>query len=239
MTSFLSIIKPNRQNFLIWIQLLLFLFLILSGKIDAINFVLLYFIESIIIGIFHFLFLLKMDSFLKSKENEKNFTAVFFFIHYLFFIFIQSIFVFVIVSNKLPEIKEPFHLWENLLIVLKRKGILILIAVVFITQLVKFLYKTMNTEFYRKYAISEIMMQPYPRVIIQQFVVIISMFFVVLTQAIITTALLLIIFVGLIDLLWSGLKNNTYFTKKLANYLKTKNQTEEEVENMLDLFLNS
>jgi hypothetical protein len=56
MSFFLDIVKPTAFNALTWFQFLLFTVLLLTGQINAVNFVMIYFLESIVIGFFSFLF---------------------------------------------------------------------------------------------------------------------------------------------------------------------------------------
>lgn len=108
-----ELLKPNKFNALIWFQFILFVVLLLAGQINAINFVVIYFLESIIIGFFHFFFLLSLKNQPLDSDGNRVFISIFFLIHYMFFIFVQSVFLFNIIGHKIPEIDNSFNVLKK------------------------------------------------------------------------------------------------------------------------------
>lgn len=237
--SYLSVLlKPNKFNALIWFQFILFVVLLLTGQINAINFVVIYFLESIIIGIFHFFFLLSLKNQPLDSDGNRVFISIFFLIHYMFFIFVQSIFLFNIIGPKIPEIDNSFNVLKNILIAIRLDGMFPLIGFVLLSQSFQYFKRWQNHDFYEQYKPSETMFQPYPRVFIQQFTVILSGFFIIFSNAIVVAALLITVLMTFLDLFWMSLRINSDKRITFEKYLNKNGTKNVDFKRFLDLFIN-
>ena len=109
-----GIISFNERNFTVWIGSICLIAFLLLNYVDPFAVVIAYFLESVVIGILN---LIKM--LLTNREKNKSiqggliFKCVFFILHYGFFIFVQSTFVFAMFGMSDSNIKEPFHVISN------------------------------------------------------------------------------------------------------------------------------
>ena len=92
-----NIFYPTPQNAFVWLSSIYLLFLLYLGKATPMTILFVYFLETIIIGLFNALKMLWSIQF----GNHKGFFLIFFFLfHYGFFVAIQSIFGFAMSNNK-------------------------------------------------------------------------------------------------------------------------------------------
>ena len=222
---------PTPQNAFIWLSSIYLLFLLYLGKVSPISILFVYFLETIVIGLFNALKMFWSIQFGK----HKGFGLVFFFLfHYGFFVAIQSIFGFALFGIEgNTVIKEPFSLFENYAIILQLEDIKYALPAIVLTHLGKFITDFIQNEKYKKFAPSEIMFKPYVRIFIQQFVVIISFFFIVLTNAGFIAAILLILFRLLVDLVLESVKENSKTLDVLAEKLANEKASKEEIKKQL------
>lgn len=238
MSNLFDLLKPNKFNVLIWFQFILFVVLLLTGQINPINFVVIYFLESIIIGFFHFIFLLSLKNQPLDSDGNRVFISIFFLIHYMFFIFVQSVFLFNIIGHKIPEIDNSFNVLKNIFIAIRLDGMLPLIGFVLLSQSFQYLKRWQHRDFYEQYKPSETMFQPYPRVFIQQFTVILSGFFMIFSNAIVVAALLITVLMIFLDLFWMAVRIYPEKRTSIEKYLNKNRSKEVDFKRFLDLFVN-
>lgn len=229
-----NIFYPTPQNAFVWLSSIYLLLLLYLGKISPLTVLFVYFLETIIIGIFNALKMFWSIQFGKSK----GFGLIFFFLfHYGFFVAIQSIFAFGLFGIQGNSIfKEPFHLIENYSIILNLEDIKYALPAIVFTHLGKFLTDFISHKKYLKFSANEIMFKPYVRIFIQQFVVILGFFFIIISKAGFIAAIILIIFRLVIDLIMESIKENSktldYLSEKMANEKASK----EEIKKQLQIF---
>ncbi len=135
---------------------------------DVFEVVMLYVIETVIVGSYN---VLKM---LFVKGEKKSFTIFFFLIHYNFFIFIQSIFVIVLIGGNNsgdmgPNVGQGFH---NLFSLFSIKDFKIAILLIVISQGVAVYKNFIKPKRYKHADLEKLMNEPYKRIFVQQFMVI-------------------------------------------------------------------
>ena len=231
-----QLLLPNKYNILVWANTLFLLLLLLTGYASAITVVLAYFMETIIIGIFHVVKLYIVvkkgkPSDPKTSDGLSGMGVIpFFIMHYGMFVAIQSIFVFGFFLEEFPEIKEAFHLIDNYTFALQLDGMSIIIASLVVTNLGYFYTNFLASEKYKEYSPAELFFKPYVRIFIQQFAVILAGFFFILFSEGIAAAILLLIFRLAVDLVMVGINKDSEsfdaYAKKHSNsynqYLETK-----------------
>jgi hypothetical protein len=226
-----NIFYPNSQNIFIWLSTVYLFFLLYLGKISPISILFVYFLETIVIGIFN---AIKMFCTIKLGNSKGYGFIVFFLFHYGFFVAIQSIFAFAIFSNGDDVVfKEPFHLIDNYLKILNLEDIKYALPAIIFTHLGKFFTDFIVGEKYLKFDIQKIMFSPYVRIIIQQFVVILSFFFIVFTKEGIVAAILLILFRFFIDLILESIKEDSKVLDFVAEKLSNENTSKETIKKQL------
>lgn len=213
-----NIFYPTSQNIFIWLSAIYLLFLLYLGKISPLTILFVYFLETIVIGIFN---VLKMFCTIKLGKSSGFGLIVFFLFHYGFFVAIQSIFAFAIFSiGDEVVFKEPFHLIENYGKLVSSQDIQYAFPAIIFTHLGKFFTDFIANKKYLKFDILEIMYAPYLRIFIQQFVVILSFFFIVFSGAGIVAAIVLILFRFIVDLVMEAIKEDSktldYVAEKLT-----------------------
>lgn len=234
---FKSLFLPQNSNAFAWVNLLLILALLYFKILNPLGVLFVYFLESIIIGVFNIIKMRYCQKYQGQPIGTFIAQSLFFVFHYGFFIAIQSVFLFVILSMAdVPNIKEPFHILDNYWEILNSEGVFNALIVLTIGQLIKFILDFMLPQKYRLFTIEEVMFKPYLRIFIQQFVVILGMFFIIFTEASIFAALLLIIFRFLIDLLFSAIKTNSLVLEKIVEKLYDGKTPKNEIKKQLLLW---
>ena len=226
-----NIFYPNSQNVFIWLSTVYLLFLLYLGKINPITILFVYFLETIIIGVFN---ALKMFCTIQLGNSKGYGTIVFFLFHYGFFIAIQSIFAFAIFSmGDAVVFKEPFDLIHNYGIILHLQDIKYALPAIIFTHLGKFFTDFLGHQKYLKFDIQEIMFSPYVRIFIQQFVVILSSFFIIISESGMIAAILLILFRFFIDLVMEAIKENSAILDFVAEKLSNEKTPKETIKKQL------
>ena len=99
-----QIINPRRDNSFIWLNAVVLISYIIIGFVNPFAVVMAYFLETLAIGVVHALKLAIVAKHgVKPKVKPKNSPlgmVLFFFLHYTFFVAVQSIFVFVFFQVK-------------------------------------------------------------------------------------------------------------------------------------------
>jgi hypothetical protein len=204
------IFTPQRNNAFAWQNFVILLILVFSGEVSAVSILYAYFFESIIIGFFNIAKMLYCHYYTEKKEGPIIGLILFFTFHYGFFIGVQSVFLFAIISmSGHSVISEPFHLLENYGNALESLGVYFVLLVLILGQILKFIFDFIKPRKYLEFSAYEIMFMPYLRIIIQQFVVILGSFFIVFSEASLVTALILIIMRFVLDLFFSSIRKDS------------------------------
>lgn len=231
---FKDIFYPTPQNAFIWLTSIYLLFLLYLGKASPLSILFVYFLETIIIGVFN---ALKMFCSIKFTKSSGYIMIPFFLFHYGFFIAVQSIFAFSLFGiDDNSMFKEPFYILENYAIILNLEDMKYVLPAIIFTHVGKFFSDFIHHKKYLKFSANEIMTKPYVRIIIQQFVVIISFFFMVLGKAGVIAAILLILFRLIIDLVMESVKENSKILDVLSEKLANEKASKEEIKKQLMAF---
>lgn len=245
----LKALLPSFSNVFIWLNAIVMLFGVfyLGWKPEVV--VIAYFLETIIIGFIHVCKMLIVYYFSDNQKFEvpsaantlTGFAAIpFFIIHYFFFIFVQSIFIFTLLNDIIPKENSSFDVFGNYTYLLSQKNILMAFLTLVFSNLAITLRDFILPKVYKTTTITKLFFQPYLRIFIQQFVTIIAMFFTILTNGSIAAALMIISFRLLSDIFITAASQNSTFKLQLVNFLK-KNQkasdaerTEESINSFLE-----
>lgn len=231
---FKDIFYPTPQNGFIWLTSLYLLFILYLGKVSPLSILFVYFLETIIIGVFN---ALKMFCSLIFTNSSGYILIPFFLFHYGFFIAIQSIFAFALFGiNDNSVFKEPFYILENYAIIINLADMKYVLPAIIFTHIGKFFTDFIHHKKYLQFSANELMTKPYIRIFIQQFVVIISFFFMVLGKAGAIAAVLLILFRLIIDLVMESVKENSKMLDLLSEKLANEKASKEEVKKQLMAF---
>ena len=227
-----QIAYPTNQNKFIWLNAFSLLAFLISGMVDPFAIVMVYFLETIIIGFIHaykMQFVGKYSRAQKHVEDQNpNFKTGFFMVHYSFFVAVQSIFVFAIFSMSDHNIKEPFNLIANFKYVLTLKGIGYALGVTFVMLAVQTYFSFIKTKIYNLYTVDRLFIQPYLRIFIQQFTVILAMFFMVFFPDGIMAAVLLILIRLFVDLVGVYINSSEGNLRKLSRRLARNSDKDEQ-----------
>ncbi len=224
----------TTQNSFIWLSSIYLLFLLYLGKVSPMTILFVYFIETLIIGVFN---ALKMFWSIKYGKSKGYGLILFFIVHYGFFIAIQSIFAFGIFDiDKHSIFRDPINLIENYGIILKLEDISYALPAILFTHAGKFFSDFISNKKYLLFTAKEIMFKPYVRIIVQQFAVILSIFFIIFSKAGLFAAILLIIIRLLIDLVMESIKENSKMVDYFAEKLATDKVSKEETKKQLQIF---
>jgi hypothetical protein len=211
------------KNRAIWLQALFFVVLVLLGKLDPVEVVIIYALETVIIGVFQILRLITIGfqdgKTLKEKLYSLAITG-FFTVHYGLFVFIQTTFFFVFLSIGDSRIKDSFGL-ENFKTIASFEGVQFATGLLLITYFIKYWINFYEPKKYVNAKVEVYMFQPYLRIFIQQFVTIIPAFFIIFGNAGMAVALVLIVVRLLADLAIFKLKSDQVYFQKAVDYLFT------------------
>lgn len=188
------VLYPNKANANLYIAAAFVLFLYFTGALSAMAILFAYFLETIIIGLF---MVIKMCFItIYSHENKgSNIGKIFFFcVHYGGFVAIQSIFAFTFLEvERADGIVKGFNILENYHYVFQLENIWLLLGFTILSHFYTLTTVFINEKRYKQITTSEIMVAPYIRIIVQQFVVILAGFFMFWSSA--TAAVLLLILI--------------------------------------------
>lgn len=205
------------------------------GYADPFAIVITYFLESIVIGILNFLKML-----FSSREKNKAingsalFKSFFFLIHYFFFIFVQSIFVFVMFGMSDDNIKEPFQVIDNFAYSFAIDGLPLTMGIVVAILVLETIITYIRPKLYLQYSAEDLFFKPYIRVIVQQFTVLFALFFVMFTGKGIIAAVILILLRLLVDLTGVYITSSNDNLRKAARFMK-KNHKRSDLEAIEEL----
>ena len=198
-----KIFVPSSRNMFIWLNTLMMLTGLFFLGWRPVIIVFAYVFETIIIGIIH---LFKLWMVYRYGNTQKN-TPVskdprqmngwgiipFFLVHYFFFIFVQSIFIFSTVGKSLPGLpSDGFNVWANYRFLLSQTDMQLAFASIAIASLAYSIRNFFIPQRYHNYTLSILFMQPYIRIFVQQLIAILAGFFFFFTDGAMVAAVLLI-----------------------------------------------
>ena len=163
---------------------------------DIFEVVMLYVIETIIVGTYN---VIKM---LFVKGDKKRFTIMFFIIHYNFFILIQSIFVIVLIGGDStdsmgPDIGQGFH---NLFSLFSYRDFKVAVLLIVISHGIAVYKNFIKPKLYKHADLEKLMMEPYKRIFVQQFMAIGGAIIAMMLQAPMGFLIILILMKTFFDL---------------------------------------
>ena len=208
------------ENKNVWLTALFYIALILIGKLSATEFVIVYALETVIIGIFHVVKMLTITFLSENMKNDKGKgvgLTLFFLVHYGFFVFIQTTFFFVFLSMGDDRISDSFGL-SNIITVLQFEGIQVALVLMLFSHIFKFWFNFYNNQRYQEVELALYMFQPYVRIIIQQFVAIVPGFFIIFGNGGYAVAVVLILIRTVVDIFLSQIKNDEKMFQKAVNF---------------------
>lgn len=246
---FFAALKPDANNWLIWTESLILLAGLFYGNWNPLVVVFAYFLETIIIGLIH---MAKMWATLRLGRAQQHavfsaantmfagtFAIVFFLVHYFFFVFGQSIFVFSFFGRQEFGFESAFHVFNNYYILLQRPDMQLVLGIVIATQLGNAIMYFFVPGKYNLYTLEQLFLQPYLRIVVQQMATILTGFFMLLLGGPHAAALLLIVVRLVIDCTLVGAKHNPTLRLALQNALLKKETPEEkaEAQKLLEVWL--
>jgi hypothetical protein len=189
-----------------------------------------YFLETMLIGLIHVMKLFLILIYSKAQKAEaiapkatifSHFGAIpFFIIHYFFFIFVQSIFVFTLMGNIIPRGNSTFNVFANYAYLLQQPDILMALISLALSHTAMTLKNFILPGEFRRTTVKKIFFQPYLRIFIQQFATILACFCTVISSSVFVGALLIIVFRFVIDLIIQRASSNKIFKEALLVRLK-------------------
>lgn len=235
----------QKYDLNVWLMPLFYLGLLFTGEISSTDVVILYALETIVIGIFHLFKLLLVSfshGFLKEKFLGISYMG-FFALHYGIFVFVQTTFFFVFLAMEDPRITADIG-FENFATVLHFQGVQNGLAFLVVSYLLKFWFGFYRSGYYKTIDIQSYFFQPYLRIFIQQFVAIVPGFFIIFGKAGFVAAIMLIIIRSFTDFYIDKMRTdpkyfykgfNFLFKKKIKEGMTAKERV--EAESILKIFL--
>lgn len=201
---------------------LLVLFFVIFYPEDKYIVVAAYFLETLIIGMFNVVKMVIITMFnptgndrlgndpawksnvdFKSPVAKNMFLIIFFIFHFGLFYFVQLVFLNVLATGfgsgfpaQSSFFPNPFTFFPA---ALGKQGVYIILTILAV-QFFSFFYSFLIREEYKVTSCTRQGMQPYGRILVQQFVVIIGSFFIIIIQHAIVFSILLVLFKTFIDL---------------------------------------
>ncbi len=214
-----------------------------------------YFMETMVIGLIHMVKLWATGKYgkpnrLSSGMNSEGLTGwggiLFFAVHYFFFVFVQSVFVFAIFSigGSQSMFAEPFSVIENYKMLLQHTEMQLTLGIIAATQMLSAVRYFFAPRLFEQYSFNELFFQPYLRIFIQQFATILAFGVFIVAGGGKAAALILIVIRHLIDCLLVAARHSETVKEALVKWLASsgkKNQpppsAPEEISRSLDVFL--
>ncbi|WP_147448378.1 DUF6498-containing protein [Dokdonia sinensis] len=231
---------PNKGNLFIYINAAFLLTMMAIGVIAPITVVFGYFLETIVIGILNVVKMYIVVSYspthLRSTRKDKGGIAAipFFIIHYGAFVAIQSILgfsLFEVAGDGV--ITDSLDILGNYQKVLQFNGMGWVLGSIIAGNLGYFLNNFLSKGKYKDYTVADLMITPYVRIFVQQFVVILSGFFMIVFSSGFAAGVLLVLFRTIIDLIIAAFKEGSTMMRNIALYVKRPEQSVEEIETVL------
>jgi len=208
--SFIKFYRLNRKTKTIYTGALVMMLGLIVGWWTPTNILVAFFLETVIIGLVH---AVKMIYVFRSGEkyrahkkyfphDQNNHVAMipFFLVHYNFFVFVQSIFIFLFLEGDGRVFKDAFAVFENYKVLLAEPGMLSAIGFMATLNIMQSVTDFFLSDKKDHLLLSDMFMQPYIRIFVQQMVAILGGFFLILTDNGLFAALLLVALKAFMDL---------------------------------------
>ncbi len=245
-----TIFLPTSRNIFIWLNMLMMLAGLLFLGWRPVIIVFAYVFETIVIGIIHLFKLWMVYRYGRTQKNtpvskdprQMNGWGIipFFFVHYFFFIFVQSVFIFSTVGSSLPNLpSDSFNVWENFRFLLSQTDMQLAFGSIAIASLAYSIRNFFIPQRYHNYTLSILFMQPYIRIFVQQLIAILAGFFFFFSDGAMVAALLLICARFILDMYLLAVKYNPAVQADFINRItqKGKYNNLQITPQKIDLFL--
>lgn len=216
-----GIISINQRNFSVWIGAISLLVFLILDYVDPFAVVMAYFIESILIGLLNIVKMLLSN---KEKNKQMNgslaFKCIFFVLHYGFFIFVQSVFVFAMFGMSDANIKEPYNVVQNFAYAFSIDGFGLSMAILTGVLVLETFVHYIRPKVYKQLSAEDLFFKPYIRVIVQQLTVLVALLFVLITGLDLIVALVLVLIRWLVDLTGIFITTSEDHLRRAARFVK-------------------
>lgn len=219
-----NIIEQHKDKSWFFITPIYYIVLIITGYLSPVEVLLLYALETIIIGGFHVVKILGVAIRQQVLKNGIS-IAVFFMFHYGLFCLVQT-YIFFDILDFMPDI-PAWNIFQKLYALISN----INLRNAFIGMSVLYLFRTIRFFSINKSAdidLSQLMFQPYLRIIIQQFIAVFPFFLLGFIQQKMVAAIVLIILRSALEYFMYFANNNP---DKLIAFL-TKNESFEKTKSV-------
>lgn len=228
-----KIILPHSRNIFTWLNFLFMLSGLLFLGWRPVIIVFAYVFETIITGIIHLLKLWMVYKYgntqrhisVSQNPGQKNSWKIipFFFVHYFFFILVQSVIIFSMVGNNLPGLSaDSLQVWKNVRFLLSQYDMQLAFASIAIASLSYHIRNFFIPQRYHDYTLSTLFMQPYIRIFVQQMITILAGFFFFFSDGAMVAAFLLIGVRFLVDLYLLALRYDPVVQSDLISRITAK-----------------
>lgn len=239
---------PNSRNLFIWFNALVMLTGLLFFGWRPVIVLFAYVFETIIVGVIHVFKLWVVYKYSDAQKREtpskdprtmQGFAIIpFFAVHYFFFIFIQSIFIFTLIESDIPGMgNDSFNVFGNYKILLSQPDMLLAFSCLALSNLLYTVKNFFMTGRFHEYTTNQLFMQPYLRIFVQQFISIISGFFILISKGAAVVAVILIVLRAALDLYLTAIKTNEALKDKLIDKLQKGSNGGHLTKKNLDVFL--
>lgn len=224
--------KKTSNAFLIAANLVPLLGVLFWGW-DGKGIIVVYILETVVIGILNALKMLIVyfvNGLRNEDESKNSFTQgvsglgliPFFLFHYNFFIFVQSVLFFAFSSMwEAGRGPEPFNVIANFSLYLTEDN-LIALGSLLLANMAYFITDFIVPRKYETQSMQSLMMAPYKRIFLQQFLVILGGFIFMLTGGIKLVMALFVVLKIVADYISANYSKNTKLASWFATNLKTK-----------------
>ncbi len=240
---------PNARNQTLWFSAVVMIAGLLLGWWRPNTILFAYLVETLVIGVVHALKMLtvsavgrKQKALRLEKPHDHNnhvFMVPFFLVHYNFFIYVQSVFIFLLLGVDDKGVKDSFNVLANFSYMLSQPGALWAVASIAFFNVMQSVTDFFLARKYHETVLSEMFMQPYVRIFVQQVVAISGGFFIIFLHAGLIAAIFLVAVRLAVDLFATAFRYSPEARKILARKLAKGETGPEKVEKQLELlFMN-
>ena len=235
-------LNGNKSNRLVWLNALFLIALLLVGKASPMAIVFAYVFETVIIGVIHIIKLMWLIRFGNPEEKKEStfLNAVligFFVIHYGFFVFIQSTFLYLAFTIFDNSFSTSLN-FKSLNVIMNLDGFYWAMISISFSHVIEFIFNFIKNKKYYVYSFSKYYVKPYLRIFIQQFLAIVPFFFLFFGNHVgIVAALMLIVIRALLDFYMNNISKRPARLNKIARYLtKEKPEEYDKAKELLTIF---
>lgn len=245
-----AFLVPSPYNWLIWLNALVMLTGLIFFNWRPVMVVMGYLFETIIIGLIHICKLFVVTYWGKIQQESvglgetgkmnNGFGIIFFIIHYFFFISVQSIFIFTFLEKVIPiRVADAnlLNVWKSYWFLIQEPDMVLIFASLTAVHIANSVKNFFIPQRYHDYTVSKLMMQPYIRIFVQQFVAIMSGFFFLFFPNGMAIVLLLLAVRLLLDTYLIAIKYNEVLKETLLKKLSKDGENEKITLKDIELFL--